>query len=155
VQDLELRLDIRQRWVPGEERWDSASRIVRHRQYQRALDHLQALVISRMFELTKMNMSGTSMCISTIVHLYMFGASAKSTISMANPFASTLHWPHLPGTHSEPPKLNYLSMEVNGISEPWALPVGRVAMDQHYKLLRADEEIQRLNIEIQRLVTHM
>ncbi|KAJ6550347.1 hypothetical protein B0H10DRAFT_2242734 [Mycena sp. CBHHK59/15] len=28
-------------------------------------------------------------------------------------------------------------------------------MDQHYKLLRADEEIQRLNIEIQRLVTHM
>ncbi|KAJ6620906.1 hypothetical protein B0H10DRAFT_2355230 [Mycena sp. CBHHK59/15] len=40
----------------------------------------------------------------------MFGASAKSTISMANPFASTLHWPHLPGTHSEPPKLNYVSI---------------------------------------------
>jgi hypothetical protein len=39
--------------------------------------------------------------------------------------------------------------------EPWALPAGRVAMDQHYKLLRADEEIVRLNIEVQRLVTYM
>jgi hypothetical protein len=39
--------------------------------------------------------------------------------------------------------------------EPWALPAGRTAMDQHFKLLRADEEIQRLNIEIRRLVTYM
>ncbi|KAJ7748619.1 hypothetical protein B0H16DRAFT_1279524, partial [Mycena metata] len=34
-------------------------------------------------------------------------------------------------------------------------PAGRVAMDQHFKLLRADEEITRLNLEIPRLVTHM
>jgi hypothetical protein len=39
--------------------------------------------------------------------------------------------------------------------EPWALPSGRAAMDQHFKLLRAEEEIQRLNIEIQRVVTYM
>ncbi|KAJ7702182.1 hypothetical protein B0H16DRAFT_1235271, partial [Mycena metata] len=37
----------------------------------------------------------------------------------------------------------------------WAQPAGRVAMDQHFKLLRADEEITRLNLEIPRLVTHM
>ncbi|KAJ7714629.1 hypothetical protein DFH07DRAFT_715448, partial [Mycena maculata] len=39
--------------------------------------------------------------------------------------------------------------------EPWALPAGRAAMDQHFKLLRADEEIQRLNLEIHRFVTYM
>jgi hypothetical protein len=39
--------------------------------------------------------------------------------------------------------------------ELWAQPAGRVAMDQHYRLLRADEEIQRLNVEIRRLVTYM
>jgi hypothetical protein len=39
--------------------------------------------------------------------------------------------------------------------EPWALPAGCAAMDQHFKLLRADEEIQGLNIEIRRLVTYM
>lgn len=40
-------------------------------------------------------------------------------------------------------------------SEPWALPSGRVAMDQHYKLLRANEEIARLDLEIPRLVTYI
>jgi hypothetical protein len=39
--------------------------------------------------------------------------------------------------------------------EPWALPAGRAAMDQHFKLLRADEEIQRLNVEIRRFVTYI
>lgn len=39
--------------------------------------------------------------------------------------------------------------------EPWAQPAGRAAMDQHFKLLRADEEIARLNLEIPRLVTYM
>jgi hypothetical protein len=39
--------------------------------------------------------------------------------------------------------------------ELWAQPAGRAAMDQHFKLLRADEEITRLNLEIPRLVTYM
>ncbi|KAF8166890.1 hypothetical protein K438DRAFT_1484281, partial [Mycena galopus ATCC 62051] len=37
----------------------------------------------------------------------------------------------------------------------WAQPAGRAAMDQHFKLLRADEELLRLNIEIRRFVTYM
>jgi hypothetical protein len=39
--------------------------------------------------------------------------------------------------------------------ELWAQPAGRRAMDQHFKLLRADEEIVRLNLEICCLVTYM
>jgi hypothetical protein len=39
--------------------------------------------------------------------------------------------------------------------ELWAQPAGRAAMDQHFKLLCADEEILRLNIKIRRLVTYM
>jgi hypothetical protein len=40
-------------------------------------------------------------------------------------------------------------------NKPWALPAGRVAMDRHFKMLRADEEIERLNLEIPRLLTYM
>ncbi|KAJ7838329.1 hypothetical protein B0H14DRAFT_3459448 [Mycena olivaceomarginata] len=40
-------------------------------------------------------------------------------------------------------------------NEPWAHPAGRVAMDQHYKMLCADEEIERLNLEIPRLLMYM
>jgi hypothetical protein len=39
--------------------------------------------------------------------------------------------------------------------EAWALPSGRAAMDQHFKIVRAEEEIQRLNVEIRRLVTYI
>jgi hypothetical protein len=39
--------------------------------------------------------------------------------------------------------------------ELWAQPAGQVAMDQHYRLLHADEEIQCFNMEIHRLVTYM
>ncbi|KAJ7328458.1 hypothetical protein DFH08DRAFT_709811, partial [Mycena albidolilacea] len=39
--------------------------------------------------------------------------------------------------------------------KPWVQPAGHLAMDQHYKLLRADKEIARLNVEILRLITYM
>src|SRR5438477_12089078 len=38
-------------------------------------------------------------------------------------------------------------------TKPWATPEGRMAMDCHFKILRAHEEIDRLNIEIRRFVT--
>lgn len=61
VQDLERRLDVTERWEAGTEMWEAAAIMVGKRRYQRVLDQLQGLVISRMFELTKMNMSGTGM----------------------------------------------------------------------------------------------
>jgi len=38
---------------------------------------------------------------------------------------------------------------------PWASPMSRRAMDLYFKMCRAREEIQRLNIEIRRLVTYV
>ncbi|KAJ7688137.1 hypothetical protein B0H17DRAFT_938661, partial [Mycena rosella] len=38
---------------------------------------------------------------------------------------------------------------------PWALPVGRVTMDQRFKLPRTDEEQIRLDLEIHCLVTYI
>ena len=38
-------------------------------------------------------------------------------------------------------------------SRPWTRPSYRVAMDNYFKILRAREEIKRLNIEIKRVVT--
>ena len=38
---------------------------------------------------------------------------------------------------------------------PWATPAGRFAMDNYFKLIRAQEEICRLNTEIPRLATFM
>lgn len=38
-------------------------------------------------------------------------------------------------------------------TRPWSTPAARQAMDAYFKLLRADEEILRLNVEIPRFLT--
>lgn len=59
VHDLESKLALSQRWTPDDPQWKEAEIMAGKRTYQRCLDTLEGLVISRMFELTKMNMSQT------------------------------------------------------------------------------------------------
>lgn len=59
VQDLESKLGVTQRWIPSTPEWEDAGRLVAMRKYQRALDALEGLVVARIFELTKLNCSGT------------------------------------------------------------------------------------------------
>jgi hypothetical protein len=40
-------------------------------------------------------------------------------------------------------------------TRPWATPAGRQAMDTHFKIQGAQYEIERLNVEIRRLITYM
>jgi hypothetical protein len=61
AQDLEVQLCIVKRWEQGSPEWQHASELVSMRRYQRALDHLEGLIVARMFELTKMNVSQTGM----------------------------------------------------------------------------------------------
>ena len=37
----------------------------------------------------------------------------------------------------------------------WATPAGRLALDTHFKILCAREEIERLNVEVRRVATHI
>lgn len=64
VQSLEERLGIRrdQRWSRGSEQWNKAEELVGMATYQKALDKLEGLVVARIFELSRMNMSGTGTC---------------------------------------------------------------------------------------------
>lgn len=59
VQVLEIRLNITTRWEPGTTEWDAAALKVKMRRYQRSIDILEGLIVARMFELTKINMSQT------------------------------------------------------------------------------------------------
>lgn len=62
VHGLESKLNITVRWVAGSTQWEEAGRKVKMRTYQRCIDSLEGLVVARMFELTKMNMSQTGEC---------------------------------------------------------------------------------------------
>ncbi|KAJ7826453.1 hypothetical protein B0H14DRAFT_2595777 [Mycena olivaceomarginata] len=164
VQDLEHRLEVTTQWVPGMEAWNGAAVWVKKRRYQRALDQLQALIISRMFELTKMNMSGTRYKLRKHIMkaLQARSRAVRTALQKYNKAAANLKVPREALTWEEVVNYSFLAefdLLRDGRDDirtyPWAKPSGRVAMDQYYKLECAAEEITCLNIKIRRLVTHI
>ncbi|KAJ7835428.1 hypothetical protein B0H13DRAFT_2240085 [Mycena leptocephala] len=133
VQEMEAKMGIEDRWtrrtIPG------------------AVNKLEELVVKRLFELTKMNMSGTGYKLP----LDRYNAAAAAL----DPPRRTLSW-------SEVIDFTFLAdfdilrdPEGNAALRPWATPGARELMDTHFKIERAKEEIHRLNIEIRRLVTYI
>ena len=61
AQSLEERLNLRrdQRWKPDSEEWKAAKEMVDTEKYRKAVDRLEGLIVARIFELSKMNVSGT------------------------------------------------------------------------------------------------
>ncbi|KAF8143379.1 hypothetical protein K438DRAFT_1993896 [Mycena galopus ATCC 62051] len=164
VQDLEVRLGITTRWVPGSKEWEKAAKMVSSRRYQRALDQLQGLVVARMFELTKVIMSGTGYKLRKhiVKALQVRSKAVKSAPERYNVAAAAIAPPKPQLSWAQVVEYAFLAefdLLREGCedirAEPWALPAGRAALDQHYKMLRAEEEIERLNVEIARLVTYM
>lgn len=54
-------MNITSRWEPESVEWKAAADKVVKRRYQRCIDNLEGLVVARMFELSKMNMSQTGL----------------------------------------------------------------------------------------------
>ena len=69
MQSLEVRMGIMTRWNPKDDKWKEAAVMVGKQRYQRCLDALEGLVVARMFELTKMNMSQTGVSLSAAFYL--------------------------------------------------------------------------------------
>ena len=59
VEDLENKLGIYERWEPKHPDWISTQKIIEMRKYYQAVDHLEGLVVARLFELAKAHQSGT------------------------------------------------------------------------------------------------
>ncbi|KAJ7686337.1 hypothetical protein B0H14DRAFT_2654322 [Mycena olivaceomarginata] len=112
VQDLELRLGIETHWVAGGEEWVKAA--------------LMGLIVARMFELAKMNMSGTGYKLRKHIAkaLQVRSKAVKTALQKYNDAAAAM----------DPPKPH-------------------LAGERRYAA--RDEEIERLNLEIPRLLTYM
>lgn len=55
---LEEELNITARWLPGTPEYERGTAQLSQREYNRAVDNLERLVVQRLFELTKLGMSG-------------------------------------------------------------------------------------------------
>ncbi|KAK0447956.1 hypothetical protein EV421DRAFT_1889433 [Armillaria borealis] len=159
VHILISKLQIVRRWMPGMAEWQEVGDMVCRRRYRHAVDALEALVVVRLFKLTKMNMSETGY--KQCKHI----AKALQARSQA------VRTAHLPLVDTPPPPqltwddvVHYAFLSdfdllreshTNVRDKPWAKPVGRLTMDQYFKIQRAKEEIDRLNVEIRRLTTYI
>ncbi|KAG6824531.1 hypothetical protein H0H92_006579, partial [Tricholoma furcatifolium] len=159
VHELEVQLSVVQRWTPECNEWKEAAIMVGRRRYQRCLDELERLVVSRMFELTKMNMSQTGYKLRKHIGKALKARSQaiRSALDRYNDAAALMSPPRASLSWNEIVEYAFLADfdllrdTRQDVSErPWARPSARLAMDQYFKIERAHEEIYRLNIEIRR-----
>ncbi|KAI6001444.1 hypothetical protein EDD15DRAFT_2361851 [Pisolithus albus] len=164
VQELERKLNVSRRWTPEDKEWQHAGRLVAHREYRRALDTLESLVVARLFELTKMNRAGTGYKLRKHIAKALQTRSAAIKVALdrynkcalaMRPPRQMLHWEQVV-EYAFLADFDLLRDTREDISQrPWANPTARFALDTYFKVCQAEEEIERLNIEIHRVITYM
>ncbi|KAJ7756906.1 hypothetical protein B0H14DRAFT_2245062, partial [Mycena olivaceomarginata] len=134
------------------------------RKYREALTEVERLVVQRLFELTKLGMSGLaynmrdkiskalrtrSEAIRRALIKYNEAAAMLTPPRERLTFAEVLHTTSLAGFDI----LRDTRQDIR--LQPWTQPARREAMVLHYGIKRAKEEIRRLNVEITRLLTFL
>ncbi|KAJ7615411.1 hypothetical protein FB45DRAFT_841871 [Roridomyces roridus] len=164
VAEIERELSIVTRWAADNPRYIAAVKEARFLEYQRALDRLELLVVERLFELTKMNQSGTgdkmrkhiakslqarSKAVRSAVSRYNAAATAVTPPRDSVDIEKVLEYAFL----ADFDLLRHSHHDVG--RQYWARPAYRAVMNRWFRLERAREEITRLDIEIPRFVTWM
>ncbi|KAJ7885489.1 hypothetical protein B0H14DRAFT_3082271 [Mycena olivaceomarginata] len=162
VEASEIKMDIIKRWEWESAEWLEAEELANTRKYRKCINELEALVLKRMFELTKMNLSGTGYKMHKHIAkaLQARSQAIRNALKRYNAAASaldrrTLSWPEV---------IDYTFLsewdllrdpDGNARLRPWAIPAARILLDAYFKIERAKEEIDRLNVEIKRFVTYI
>ncbi|KAJ3912126.1 hypothetical protein F5877DRAFT_54492 [Lentinula edodes] len=164
VHALESKLDVRVRWTEGSKEWDEAGALVMGAKYRRALDKLEGLLVSRIFELSRLNISGTGykMRKHLASALKKRSKSIQNAIAEYNAVATKMKPPRRQVDWEEVVEYAFLS-EFDILRDtredirkrPWAVPANRVIMTQFFKVIGAEDELARVHQEIQRLITNM
>ncbi|KAJ6485506.1 hypothetical protein DFH09DRAFT_1339787 [Mycena vulgaris] len=150
------------RWTTDSQEYNDALVLMNERRYRRALDSLERLVVQRLLELTKLSMSGVAYKLrekigkalktraDAIQRALIEYNTAAGTL---NPPRDQLVWAEVIQTVSlaEFDLLRDTRTDIRRL--PWTQPARREAARLYFGIKRAKEEIQRLNVEITRLIT--
>ncbi|KAK7437700.1 hypothetical protein VKT23_018416 [Stygiomarasmius scandens] len=161
---LEQKLGISARWQSGTNEWEETKALTEMAKYQKCVDKLESLIVARLFELTKMNMSQTGYKLRKHIGqaLKTRSQAIRTALDNYNKAALALKPPR--------PQLDWDTVidccflsdfdilrdtRQDVRQKRWSEPAVRVVMDKYFKYLRAGEEIERLDVEITRLVTYL
>ncbi|KAE9387644.1 hypothetical protein BT96DRAFT_1004926 [Gymnopus androsaceus JB14] len=163
-QVLKWKLEIKDRWVNGSDKWCSVKKMVKEATYRKALDKLEGLLVARMFEMTRLNVAGTGykMRKHIATALKLRSKSIKTAITAYNEAAASMSPPRRRISWEEVVEFSYLSefdilrdTREDVRERKWATQKNRVLMQEFFKLIRAENELPRLHLEICHLFTYM
>ncbi|KAI6139895.1 hypothetical protein EDD17DRAFT_1782462 [Pisolithus thermaeus] len=143
VQELECKLNVSRHWTPEDKEWQHAGCLVANREYRRALDTLESLVVAWLFELMKMNRAGTGYKLRKHIAKALQTRSAvikvaldrynKCALAMRPP-CQTLHWEQVV-EYAFLANFDLLRDTCENISQhPWAHPTACFALDTYFKM---------------------
>ncbi|KAI1798020.1 hypothetical protein LXA43DRAFT_875758 [Ganoderma leucocontextum] len=159
---MEGNLPLRRRWEPDDPEYSAALKYLATRKYQQALGRLQRLVIQRLFELQKMNLSHTAYHIRTHLakSLQKRCKAIRGAVKTYNAAALALDEPRPTLDWSQISHFNFLEEFVllndtrNDLRDrQWAQPLVRETMRTARRIKRATEEIENVHREAHRVHT--
>ncbi|KAL7283095.1 hypothetical protein ACG7TL_002520, partial [Trametes sanguinea] len=159
---MEVRLDVSRRWQPGDREYEETRKYIVSRQYHRALGKLQRLVVQRLFELHRMNLSQTAYRVRTYIakNLQKRCQAIRRAIDEYNKAAALLDPPRPALDWSKVSHFSFIEEFTllqdtrNDLRDKlWSQPVAREMMRKARRIQRAHEEITNVNREIRRLHT--
>ncbi|KAG9122891.1 hypothetical protein FRC07_000534 [Ceratobasidium sp. 392] len=160
VADFEERHEITIPWTRDMKEWTDAEEVRLNRDLQRCIDDLERLCVQRIFELSRADARGLgyNLRMHVMRAINTRSAALKSALDRYNSAAAKagleeMSWDQITKA-SVLADFDLLRGSRTGILEQeWALPGNRRATEEHQRIIRAKEEILRLNVEIRRVHT--
>ncbi|KAL1740424.1 hypothetical protein HDZ31DRAFT_24726, partial [Schizophyllum fasciatum] len=158
--DTERLAGITERWKPDDARYRTALRYVQTRGFERVVNKLEGLVVQRLSELAKANLSGTGYKLRKHIshNLAKRSETIRNALAKYNELAPKQDPPRPRIEYSDVVSYAYLGefellkYSKHAILErPWSTPTNRQMADKHHKVARAKEEVVRSTIEARRL----
>ncbi|KAF8331610.1 hypothetical protein F5887DRAFT_1063993 [Amanita rubescens] len=148
IVNLEAKLGIKNRWTANHPDYQTYYEENVVTEYQRAVDELERLVVMRLFELTKMGASGTGYKLRPIRKAIKRYNTQAAKLRPAKP---PLSWKKIV-EYGFLAEFDVLRLTVSDESHAgWTKQANREAAIKYFKLLCAQEELEWLNLEINRL----
>ncbi|KAG9123416.1 hypothetical protein FRC07_014972 [Ceratobasidium sp. 392] len=160
VADFEAKHDISIPWTRDMKEWKDAEEVRCNRVLQQCINDLERLCVQRIFELSRADARGLGYRLRMHVMraINTRSAALKSALDRYNSAAAKagldqMSWDKITKA-SILADFDLLRGSRTGILEQeWALPGNRRATEEYQRIIRAKEEILRLNVEIRRVHT--
>ncbi|KAG8705241.1 hypothetical protein FRC08_001757 [Ceratobasidium sp. 394] len=155
---------VDKRWEPGCPEWEAAVQREELDEYYKTLRDVELLMVQRITELDKAHSAGIAYRIRTRMakEINQREKAVRNALDRYNAVASRLNPPRPVlefsdlTEHAYLANFDFLRYSEHGANEAeWSRPIHRRCTDSWQKVQRAKEEIDRLNVEIRRVWTHI